>query len=128
MPREYFAKHVSFALRAAFAACIVLLVALSWLPAPMMTRTDIGGFAEHFTAYLGTAIIMGLAYRERPRLFVQFVLLVALAAILEVGQLYSPGRHSSVLDFAASTSGVAFGGLLMWSGRLCWRIRMPGAP
>jgi VanZ family protein len=123
LSREYFAKCASFALRAAFAACIVLLVALSWLPTTMMTRTDIGGFAEHFTAYLGTAIIMGLAYQKTPQLFVQFVLLVALAAILEVGQLYSPGRHSSVLDFAASTTGVALGGLLMWSARLCWRIR-----
>lgn len=60
---------------------------------------------------------MGLAYREAPRLLAQFALLVALVAILEVGQLYAPGRNSSFLDFAASSTGVAVGGLLMRPAR-----------
>jgi VanZ family protein len=104
-------------LRVAFFACIALLVVLSWLPGSEMIRTGIGGRIEHGVAYFGTAFIMGLSYREAPRLVLQVALLVALAAILEVGQLYVPGRHSSVLDFAASSTGVALAGLLMAAAR-----------
>jgi hypothetical protein len=104
MPR----KHVGLcvvALRPAFFACLVLLVLLSWLPGDAMVRTGIGGQVEH---------AMALAYREWPRLHVQTLLLVVLAGILEVGQLYVPGRSSAFLDFAASSAGVIIGGLLMW--------------
>jgi VanZ family protein len=106
-----------FLLRAAFFACIALLVALSWLPSSAMVRTGISGHLEHAVAYFGTAIAMGLAYRQAPRLPVQFALLVVLAAILEAGQLYAPDRNSSFLDFAASSTGVAVGALLMRATR-----------
>lgn len=104
-------------LRVAFFACIVLLVALSWLPAPEMVRTGISGRMEHGVAYFGTTVIMGLAYRAAPRLLVQSALLVALAAILEAGQLQAPGRNASLHDFASGSAGVALGGLLIWRAR-----------
>jgi VanZ family protein len=79
-----------------------------------MVRTGVGGQVEHAVAYFGTAVIMALAYREGPRFRVQTLLLVVLAGILEVGQLYVPGRSSAFLNFAASSAGVIIGGLLMW--------------
>ena len=82
-----------------------------------MTRTVLGGHAEHLIAYLGTAIIMGLTFRESPRLAVQCVLLIMYAAILEGGQLYSPGRHASFQDLAFSSAGVVIGGLVLWMAR-----------
>jgi VanZ family protein len=82
-----------------------------------MTRTILGGHAEHFIAYLGTVIITGLAFRKSPRLAVQCVLLVVYAAILEAGQLYSPGRHASFQDLAFSSAGVVTGGLFLWMAR-----------
>ncbi len=100
-------------LRPAFFGCIVLCIALAWLPGSVMVRTGAGGKIEHAMAYLGLAIISSLAYRERPRLLVQFLLLVAVAGILEVGQLSAAGRQSSFFDFAASSTGAAIGGLLM---------------
>jgi hypothetical protein len=112
MPRS-FTRLVIPLLRPGFFACIVLLVMLSWLPSTAMVRTGADGHIEHATAYFLTATIMALAYREAPRLGVQFVLLVTLAAVMEVGQAYVPGRTSSVLDFAASSAGVAAGSLLM---------------
>jgi VanZ family protein len=82
-----------------------------------MTRTVLGGHAEHFIAYLGTAIIMGLTFRKTPRIAVQCVLLTMLAAILEAGQLYSPGRHASFQDLAFSSAGVVIGGLVLSMAR-----------
>ena len=45
------------------------------------------------------------------------MLLVLYAAVLEVGQIYSPGRHASVGDFMFSAAGVVIGGLLLWITR-----------
>jgi VanZ family protein len=39
------------------------------------------------------------------------------AAILEGGQLYSPGRHASFQDLAFSSAGVVIGGLALWMAR-----------
>ncbi|MBV8186214.1 MAG: VanZ family protein [Alphaproteobacteria bacterium] len=111
-------------LRVAFIFCIVALCVLAWLPGDELMRTPLGmgrsslshlvGHAEHVLAYLGTTIVMGLALRGRVRLGVQCILLASYAAILEVGQIYSPGRHASVADLAFSAVGIAFGGLLLW--------------
>ncbi|WP_428674659.1 hypothetical protein [Reyranella sp.] len=103
--------------RPAFFACVAALVLLSWLPGDEMVRTGANGRAEHAVAYFGTVVMMALAYRERPRLLVQTILLVALAGILEAGQLYAPGRTAALFDFASSSAGAGLGGLLMWALR-----------
>ncbi len=99
MPEKLFEKPRSVFLCAALISCIIALATLAWLPAKVMTRTTLGGHAEHLIAYLGTAILMGLTFQKSPRLAVQCVLLIMYAAILEAGQLYSPGRHASFQDF-----------------------------
>ena len=113
MPENLAKDPLSVLLRVAFFGCIVALVTLAWLPEKVMTRTLLGGHAEHFIAYLGAAMIMGFAFPKSPRLAVQCVLLIMLAAFLEAGQLCSPGRHASFLDLAFSSAGVVFGGLVL---------------
>ena len=98
----------------AFVGCIIALAILALLPAESMTRSWLGGHVEHFVAYLGTTMVMGLAFRQRPRLALRCALLAGYAAILEVGQAYSPSRHVSFHDFVFSASGVVAGGLLLW--------------
>jgi hypothetical protein len=86
---ENLAKNaLSFLLCAAFIGCVVVLLTLAWLPEKAMTRTILGGHAEHFIAYLGTATVMGLTFPKSPRLAVLCALLIMYAAILEAGQLY----------------------------------------
>ena len=115
---ENFPKNaLSILLPAAFMGCIIALMALAWLPEEVMRRTTLGGHAEHFIAYLGTATIMGLTFRKSPRLAVLCALLIMYAAILEAGQLYSPGRHASFQDLAFSSAGVVTGGLFLWMAR-----------
>ena len=104
-------------LRIASIGCLIALASLAWLPAEALTRTRLGGHAEHFIAYLGTAMVMGLAFQRSPRLAVQSALLIIYAAILEAGQLYSPGRHASFLDLAFSSGGVVVAGLILWMAR-----------
>jgi len=92
-------------------ACLLLLMVLSWLPGEVMIRTGINGRIEHFIAYMGTMLVIGAAYGLRLGLFRLLAMLIAYAAVLELGQIYVPGRHSSVFDFAASASGVIAGAI-----------------
>jgi VanZ family protein len=117
MPKNLTKNPLSVLLRAALIGCIIALAILAWLPAKYLTRTTLGGHAEHFIAYLGTAIILGLTFRKSPSLAVQCVVLIAYAAVLEAGQLYSPGRHASFRDLAFSSAGVVIGGLILWKAR-----------
>lgn len=110
-------KPLPVFLRAAFFSCLIALAVLSWLPATIMTRTILGGHAEHFVAYLGTAMLMGLTFQKSPRLTVQCVLLIVYAAVLEAGQLYSAGRHASFQDLAFGAAGVVIGGLFFSMAR-----------
>jgi VanZ family protein len=91
--------------------CLVLLAVLSWLPAEVMIRTGINGRIEHFIAYMGTMLVVGAAYGLRLGLFRLLAMLIAYAGVLELGQIYVPGRRSSVFDLAASASGVVAGAI-----------------
>ena len=110
-------KPLPVLLFAIFVGCLVVLATLAWLPAQAMTRTSLGGHAEHLIAYLATTVVMGLALKKGPSPAVQCFLLIAYAAILEAGQIYAPGRHASFEDLAFSSTGVLLGSLLLWMRR-----------
>ena len=89
------------ALRVTGWLCVAVLVWLSWIPRDWETRTSLPGQIEHAIAYCGTAASIAFAYPDPP---------VALhhrihcaGRILEVGQLWVPGRTSQFIDFAASS-------------------------
>jgi VanZ family protein len=104
----------------AMVGCIIALAILAWMPAQSMTRTALGGHAEHFIAWLGTAIVFGLGSRPTARLGLQCLLLMSYGAVLECGQFYAPGRDASFLDFAFSAAGAMLGSSLIWLARQCW--------
>ena len=106
--------------KAALVGCIVALAILAWTPAQSMTRTGLGGSAEHFVAWLGTAMVFGLVSRPTALLGQQCLLLMFYAGVLECGQLYAPGRQASLHDFAFSAGGVLLGSGLVWLARQCW--------
>lgn len=88
--------------------CAGLLVWLSWIPDELEIRTGMAGQIEHAIAYCGTGAVLAFAYQD-PRRWRIATGLVALAGILEVGQLWVPGRTSQVVDFAASSAGAILG-------------------
>ena len=120
--------------------CIALLAVLSLLPGKEFVRTDLaklghGKQIEHFVAYFGATTIIGLAYQTRLTRLAVALVLIPYAALLEIGQIYSPGRGASVLDFAASATGVVAGAVLLplaWRG-IAWILsaspeRVPATP
>src|SRR5713101_6189463 len=109
--------------------CVFLLAVLSlWpgeglgflfvLPELKMMRTGLPGQLEHLVAYAGSAAIGMAGYgpsRGGVRVIGGFWVY---AAMLEYLQHFSPDRHPSFLDFAASALGALCGGLAV---ALLWR-------
>jgi VanZ family protein len=101
-------------------ACVVVLSFLSLLPAQDMVRTGLPGQLEHFAAYAGPGAIAVAGYglnRGAVRVIGCFWLY---AGVLEYLQQFSPGRHPSLGDFAASALGALCGGVAVV---LFWRWR-----
>ncbi|KAB1071216.1 VanZ family protein [Methylobacterium planeticum] len=98
-------------LRAAGWLCICLLVWLSWIPAALEIRTGMAGQIEHAIAYCGAGALLAFSCQD-PRRWQITAGLVALAGILEIGQIWVPGRTSQFIDFAASGAGAVVGVLI----------------
>jgi VanZ family protein len=107
-------------------SCIVAIAVLALLPKDDLLRTDFGGHAEHVFAYSVTALMLAAAHRSW-RVLAVFVGLTAYAACLEYLQRFSPGRNSSLIDFAFSAFGVGVGVMFfVLLGRLQAAMGRPG--
>jgi VanZ family protein len=84
---------------------IAVLGVASWLPAEEMIRTGIDGRLEHAAAYLISGLAIFTAYPRRLKWQIA-ILMTCYAGILEFGQLFVPGRHAAISDWAASSGGV----------------------
>jgi VanZ family protein len=116
------ANLLTTSLRVLTWCCVILLPVLSLLPAQHMVRTGFPGRLEHFVAYAGSAAIAMVGYgasRGGMQIIGGFW---AYAGILEYLQHFSPGRHPSIADFAASALGALCGG---FASALLWRRRLP---
>lgn len=95
-------------LRAASIVGVTTLAILSWLPGDLRPSTGAGRTLEHATAYLVMATVLAAACPARARIL-PVLTLVVLAAVLEIGQLWIPGRDATVRDLLASSAGAVSG-------------------
>jgi len=98
-----------FLFRATGWACVVAIAVLSLIPGFMRPDTGFPGQIDHTIVYCGTAGLLGLGYPAAKSRFGTTVMLISLAAALEVAQLWVPGRHSQFIDFATSAVGTCLG-------------------
>jgi VanZ family protein len=87
-----------------------------------MVRTGFPGRLEHFVAYAGSAAIAMAGYGASRGAMQIIGGFWVYAGILEYLQHFSPGRHPSIADFAASALGALCGGL---ASAVLWRRRCP---
>lgn len=104
---------------------VAAIVAVSLVPVEWRPSAGLAKELEHGIAYFIVATVLTIAGLARwPHILV----MVALAAALELGQLFVPGRHSSLTDFLGSAGGalVGFGLCAFVLGLLsrdrAWRI------
>ena len=92
---------------------LAVIVVLSLVPGWARPHNALGlpGQYEHLIAYMLTAGVLGFAYRKATIRAALLTLFVICAALLEIAQIWVPGRTGQVIDFGASSIG-AGGGLL----------------
>ena len=89
-------------------AVILAIAILSWTPGGAVPRSGAPGQLEHVAAYW---VAGALAARSVPDPYRRWVGLglILLAGILEIGQIWIPGRTAQVVDFAAGSAGALVG-------------------
>jgi VanZ family protein len=79
------------------------------VPRDMRPHTGMSQQIEHLTAYLSAALLIGLRLRNWRQLVQMALLLFGFAGILEIAQLWIPGRDAQFIDFVASAIGAVIG-------------------
>lgn len=89
--------------------CLVAIAALSLVPGDIRPDTGLPKEAEHFLAYAGMGLCVGLAFRTfKQRLTIWIAVSIA-SGLFEVAQRFIPGRTPHFLDSVASISGLSVG-------------------
>ena len=106
--------------RAAGICNVVLIVVLSLLPGSERPHTGLLGEGEHFIAYILTAGLLALGFQSLAQRVSIVLGLALLAGLLEILQLWVPGRSSQVFDAAVGGFGALCGVLLTFA--VDWRF------
>ena len=96
--------------RALAITSLLAILVLSLVPGEFRPHTMIlpPGF-EHVAAYAVAAFYLGLAWHHRLPPVQVVLLLTAYGALLELGQLWVPGRHGQLPDVGMDLIGASIG-------------------
>jgi VanZ family protein len=89
-----------------------LIGVLSLVPGEMRPHSGLPGQAEHFLAYFLVSVALCIQKRGWINRSALVAAVCLYAAVLEILQIWIPGRHAQFRDFAASASG-AIGGYIL---------------
>ena len=121
------------ALRLIWLAALIAVIVGSVLPAQsaamsLIDRAGINDKVEHFTAYAVLAALPSLDRFRCRRLRATIAFLFLLGALLELAQLFSPGRTCDWRDLLADSCGIVAGVVLVRLSTLAFRLRFSPAP
>jgi len=107
---------------------VIALAVLSLVPGELRPHTGFGNSLEHLAAYAIAGGLLTLGYK-RNQPFIVILSLSLCAALLEIAQIWVPGRNSTIIHFAASSAGALIGSALVWIGlQVQQTVRHPYAP
>ena len=114
MPQEQSKRTMLLVLWAVLICCVVIG---SLLPAatPAMVavgRLHVSDKVMHFCAYLALSLLPVIGFRDRRKGIVMGLAMFVLGILLEVSQLFSPGRAVELGDVITNGVGVSCGVLL----------------
>ena len=121
------------ALRLIWIAALAAVIVGSVLPAQsaamsLIDRVGINDKVEHFAAYAVLAAFPSLARFRCRRLRITLASLFLLGALLELAQLFSPGRSCDWHDLFADSCGIFAGVVLVRISSLAFRLHFSPAP
>jgi VanZ family protein len=75
---------------------------------------ELSSIWTHFAGFGALSAIMALAFYRNLGFWRLGAILIITAAVLEIAQIWSPGRLANITDFAASAAGIVAGLILSW--------------
>ena len=88
-------------------------------PAEQRPHLKLGQNGEHALAFVLLGLAFGLAHTRNRSLTATLV--IAFTGLIEILQLWAPGRHARLLDFAVDALAACVG--LAGAAALDWKIR-----
>ena len=95
--------------RIGFAVSIAAIVVLSLLPGDDMPDVRVSDKVGHLLAYAEIVLLGILGHPGRTLAIAVLTGVAALGGLLEIGQIYVPGRSADIVDFAVNCLGMLIG-------------------
>jgi VanZ family protein len=105
------------------ALAVVAFAVLSLVPRELRPHTGAPESIEHVAAYALAGALLIFGYGKRSQPFIIILSLSLYAAILEIAQIWAPGRNPQFTDFVAGSAGALIGSALAWIGLRAGRLR-----
>jgi VanZ like family len=93
---------------------LILIGILSAVPGELRPHVFVVPQLEHFVAYFAAGLLLALGFWSRRSVLLLCLAVPLYAAVLEIAQLFIPGRSSEFIDFFASSAGAWAGIILSW--------------
>jgi VanZ family protein len=89
---------------------MIAIAVLALVPGQWQWRTGLPPQLEHFVAYFGLGLVLGVAWPPTRRVILSIgLLLIAFAGVLEILQHWAPGRDARLIDALISVGGAITG-------------------
>ena len=100
--------------------CVTIAI-LTYVPPSFRPVTPAPHFLEHLAIFIMTGVAFGVGYPNRQLVYA--IAFVIFAAVLEIGQIWDPGRHARFDDFAFNVLGAWLGLFVtfVWTGLIVAR-------
>jgi VanZ family protein len=85
----------------------ILITALSLLPPNLRPESGVPHHFEHFAIFCATGVAFGTGYTSNRGALV--AALVVFAGAIEFAQIFAPGRHARLSDFAVDAVAACIG-------------------
>lgn len=108
-------------LRIAFLAALLAVTVVSLTPQPDLPEIELWDKWQHVAAYAILALLAAPVFEGRDARWTIAMGLSLWGGLLELGQLFVPGRSSDWLDAAANAAGVVLGATLAWVVKRAWK-------
>jgi VanZ family protein len=83
------------------------IVVLSIVPPGLRPQTNMPSHLEHFAIFFATGVAFLCGYGQRT--LEVAIALVAFAGLIEIAQIYVPGRHARLSDFLVDSAALCVG-------------------
>ena len=110
--------------RISFWLCLALTSYLSLMPQGELPPINVWDKLSHSIAFAAIALSAALGWPQRDYFRSVLIPLLAFGIMIEVAQLFIPGRQFSLLDIVADAVGI----LVVWGGMTLLRALLSSGP